>query len=187
MKNKNENTKMKNEKNEKFKSFTSKVIFLVLGVYLKTEHITYIINFFLDRSSGFLQLLNHQFYLWEILLYLTILFIVFAAIRMFKNKYSKKKKIEDPKFLNYLSDEFDSKTWKWNYTWNPSTQKYNVINLIPLCDKCNTATILDLEYYDKTATCPRCDYLMYIFKTPDIITAIIIDNIARKLYLEKIK
>ena len=178
---------MKKTNKEIFKSYTFPTILLILGVYLKTEHLTYTINFFSDRSSSFLQLLNHQFYLWEILLYLTILFIVFAAIRMFKNKYSKKKKIEDPKFLNYLSDEFDSKTWKWNYTWNPSTQKYNVINLIPLCDKCNTATILDLEYYDKTATCPRCDYLMYIFKTPDIITAIIIDNIARKLYLEKIK
>ena len=173
---------MKNEKKEKFKSLTSDVIFLVLGVYLKTEHFTYIINFFSDRSSGFLQLLNHQFYLWEILLYLTILFIVFAAIRMFKNKYSKKKKIEDPKFLSYLSDEFDSKTWKWNYNWNPSTQTYRVINLIPLCDKCNTATILDLEFYDKTATCPRCDYRMRIFKTPDIIAAIIRDNILRKLY-----
>ena len=47
---------MKNEKKEKFKSLTSDVIFLVLGVYLKTEHFTYIINFFSDRSSGFLQL-----------------------------------------------------------------------------------------------------------------------------------
>ena len=173
---------MKNEKKEKFKSLTSDVIFLVLGVYLKTEHFTYIINFFSDRSSGFLQLLNHQFYLWEILLYIIILFIIFGIKKAFTNKYSKKEKIEDPKFLSYLSDEFDSKTWKWNYNLNPSTQKYNVINPIPLCDKCNTATILDLEFYDKTATCPRCDYRMRIFKTPDIIAAIIRDNILRKLY-----
>ena len=173
---------MKKTNKEIFKSYTFPTILLILGVYLKTEHLTYTINFFSDRSSSFLQLLNHQFYLWEIILYLIILFIVFAAIRMFKNKYSKKKKIEAPKFLSYLSDEFDSKTWKWNYNLNPSTQKYNVINPIPLCDKCNTATILDLEFYDKTATCPRCDYRMRIFKTPDIIAAIIRDNILRKLY-----
>jgi hypothetical protein len=125
------------------------------------------------------NIFEFSFSVWQILAVLLVIYLV--------NKIRPKKKRESPKFLSYVSDEFDNKTWKWNWKWNPSTQKYNVINLIPLCNKCGTATILNSEYIDKYATCPRCDNFMNKLKAPDNIEAIIIDNIDRNLHLEKIK
>jgi hypothetical protein len=115
--------------------------------------------------------------IWQIILVLIIIYFI--------KKLKPKKEKEIPKFLKYVSDEFDEITWKWKWEWNPLTQQWNVQNLIPQCNKCGTSAILNESYVDKYATCPRCENFMNELKSTEKIEAIIIDNIDRELYLNK--
>ena len=115
--------------------------------------------------------------IWQILAVLLLFYLI--------KKLKPKKETDIPPFLKYVTDEFDEITWKWKWKWNPLTQQWNVQDLIPLCNKCGTSTLLNEEYADKYATCPRCENFMNKLKSTDKIEAIIIDNIDRKLYLNK--
>ncbi len=113
--------------------------------------------------------------IWQLLLALAIIYTLFK-IR------PKKKEKQSPDFLNYTTDNFDEIKWKWDWKWNSITRKWHVDNLVPLCTKCETATMLNEDYIDKYSTCPRCDNFMDKLKSSEKIEAIIIDNVHRNLY-----
>ena len=144
---------------ENFKSYIFPVILLFVGAYLKPEeHLTSITNFFSNSSNSFLQLFNHQFYLWEILLYLTILFIVFGAIRMFKNQYSKKeKKMRNAikKYGNEHSVSINGTSDKYVFKFNAviENEEYFLEKLRAYCNNCNTTPILMSKVYAGNFRC----------------------------------
>ena len=88
------------------------------------------------------------------------------------------------KWLGYTEDTIDGVIWSWNWQKKYGSGNYYITELVPLCE-CKTP--MKLYNGSSFAICPRCDKHISDFKSPDKIDAIIIDNIKRDLYLDKIE
>lgn len=171
---------MKKSKNSEYKialfSALAGVIFTAIYDLIKDKPIlSTLINVFKWIWN---KLFEIQIPLWIILL-LIILIILF---RKFKPK--KNNQISD--FRKYTKDEFDGILWKWRWERNYNN-KWSAQKITPVCDKCGTTTLLNEEYMDVYATCPRCNNILKNLKPTYKIEAIIIDNIDRNLHLNKIQ
>jgi hypothetical protein len=89
-----------------------------------------------------------------------------------------------PKFLSYKKDKIHSFYWKWEWQFNKNSLKWNVIEIKPLCPKCDTQMHYDYStFYDSyTVNCPRCQYQTNQMPNYNDIEVLIIDNIDRENY-----
>lgn len=126
------------------------------------------------------NIFEFQVSIWQILIALFIIILILFLIPDKKNP--------TPDFLDYTTDTFEDIIWRWKWQWISYRKEWNVKDLIPLCIKCGTATTLEetISSHDY-ANCPRCNQRMTRIKKKNKIEAIIIDNLDRKIHLEKIK
>lgn len=130
-----------------FKPYIFPIIILIIGAYLKTgENLNSITAYFLKSSNGFIRFFSHQFYLWEVILYLIIIFTVSKFYKLiYKSKSSKEKKMlkaikQYP--TSYIaqikgtSDEFIFK-----YSLSVENEKYQINDLRPYCSNCTDKSI----------------------------------------------
>jgi len=119
------------------------------------------------------------------LIYIIIGLILLVIIRTILNK---KGKTTLPDFIQYKKDFFEGIEWRWIWRWSNVTASWNIYDLKPCCnkDKCGTAMELT-SFSDRTyATCPRCDNHINKMKSDEKIRSVIVDNVKRDLYLNKI-
>lgn len=129
------------------------------------------------------NIFEFRFALWQIL----ALLIIYKIIRTLIKKTVKETQTENKnEWLNYTEDDIDGIKWKWFWQKN-ALGKWNIENLRPICNKCGTSMKLhEIGSYDY-ADCPRCEKSISEFKSPNKVEDIIIDNVHRNLYLDKIK
>lgn len=130
-----------------------------------------------------LNIFEHPFSVWQILVF----FIFLILLVRFIVRIQKPKQVEEnkPDWLNYTADEFGGSNFSWDWELN-YLEKYQVVNLLPICN-CGTSMRINLNFQvSDFAFCPRCDSRLHIRKSEADIEAIILDNIKRDLYKEKI-
>ena len=118
-----------------------------------------------------------KFSLWQIILFLLILFFVLLRISKVKNEKDSK-----PKFLDYTSDRIAGLHWSWRWILNSRQNAWVVDNLKPQCSTCETLMHYKYEGYGTyNARCPRCEQSYFDIKSHEDIEAIILDNCRKKI------
>ncbi|WP_276345634.1 hypothetical protein [Daejeonella sp. JGW-45] len=137
--------------------------------------------------SWIVWLLNYPIKTWYILVVVSVvvIIIVIAGVLMTDKKHS-------PDFIDYKIDKLKNWYWSWDYWYNSTQLKYNIINLMPYCGKCQ---MIMLERRDPvTYYCPKCEFQhdsgSYNFgpnkwEEKMDIEALILDNIDKKRYPRK--
>lgn len=167
-------------------------IYLAIG----TTITPFIISAFIDKAKdipitstfiGWMKwiwttIFEHQFKVWHILLAivsLILLLVVIAALQ------SKSGQTRSKSWLNYIKDEFGGTEYRWEWT-RPYGGKYHITNLRPICS-CGTSMRINTNFDQRDmAICPRCNNRISASKSADDIEAVIIDNLNRNLYIDKI-
>ncbi len=100
------------------------------------------------------DILNYKISLWIVLL----VTVVIKIARLINARWKKPilndvvvPESEDPPFINYRRDRLKSWTWSWDY--NIRGNNFEIINLIPICEKCNMKM---LNSANSLFTCPNC-------------------------------
>ena len=124
-----------------------------------------------------------EFKVWQIIVIILALLVLKKILNVTINQVNQDNSEVDSKWLNYTQDTIAGITWKWKWRKNYGNGLWNISDLVPLC-KCKTPMAI---YNGNTlAVCPRCEKSISGFKKPDKVEAIIIDNIERDIYLDKI-
>lgn len=128
------------------------------------------------------QIFEFEIRIWQILIIIIILVII--------NSFSKTNNTEKTttvNFTDYNRDTIHGTIWSWSWEHNIFENKWQVQNIIPICDKCGTRMKYEFNYgAELTAKCPRCDNRQTKLKDKEIIEALIIDNVHQNLHLDKI-
>ena len=119
--------------------------------------------------------------IWQVLIILLVFSIIYALMKA-------KRTEPTVKFTDYKRDTIHGTKWTWSWQHNFLESKWEVRNITPLCDNCNTRMKFESSYgVGQTAKCPRCNNRQTGLKDRETIEALIIDNIHQDLHLEKIK
>nr|WP_321230748.1 hypothetical protein [uncultured Psychroserpens sp.] len=130
-----------------FKPYIFPVIILIIGAYLKiADNLNAVTEYFLESSSNFIKFFSYQFYLWEVILYLIIIFLFSKIYKLVFKSKSKKEKLmlkAIKKYpLNYIatitgtSDKFSFK-----YSLSVENEVYKITDFRPYCPNCNDKPI----------------------------------------------
>ncbi|MBE7649090.1 hypothetical protein J2Q11_00130 [Tenacibaculum finnmarkense genomovar finnmarkense] len=135
---------------EIFKTYIFPIILLLIGAYIKAgENLKSITDYFSNSTSKLLNLLDYQFHLWQIIVFIVLFSILKVAIRkksINETKREKKmkksiKKIGD-EHLVYINNSTDSFLFKFNA--KVKNERYKILDLRPYC-KNNHELILMTE------------------------------------------
>lgn len=171
------------KKNEIILAFISaliSIIFTAIYDYIKEKPffstLSYIINWIWNTVFEF------ELNIWKIIL----IIIGFTIIKKII-KFLSKNDTSTNDWLNYTEDSIEGLKWRWKWRKNPLTHKWNVDDIRIVCSNCGTSMNMDynITYGDNFAECPRCDKKISRFKDIGKIEAIIIDNIDRGLYKDR--
>jgi hypothetical protein len=74
--------------NNIFKPYIFPVLLLIFGAYIKLgDNLKTVGEFFLNSKNSFIKFFSYQFFLWEIILYLIVIFILGKLYKLiFKSK-----------------------------------------------------------------------------------------------------
>ncbi|MEN2402597.1 hypothetical protein GKZ90_0022600 [Flavobacterium sp. MC2016-06] len=146
-----------------FKPYIFPIIILIIGAYLKTgENLNVITDYFLQSSNSFIKFFGRQFYLWEVIFYLIIIFIISKVYKLiFNSKSSMEKKMlkaikKYPLRYNVTitgtTDEFVFK-----YSLLVENEKYRINDLRPYCSNCSEKSIrmATFSYGDFKCNCGK--------------------------------
>lgn len=125
---------------------------------------------------------NHEIKVWHIIAFFVLLFVILYLLSLRKTKYPEV--ILKPDWINYKRDILKQWLWTWDYEKNPFTHKYEIVNLTPICQKCDIRMLGD-DYYNGYYRCPKCNYSLqsshyYKWEAKEDITALIIDKIEKE-------
>ena len=165
---------------------------------IKNKSISHTLFTAVTSSIKFLgNIFNKDLKLWVVIVFIIITLLIIKTLGLIKrNINSKIESNKDvPEFLKYNSDTFPGNlVWTWEYQYNSYTGQYSIINLNPLCMKCNTPLLLSNYMRRLEAHCPRCkaSYFSntfysqnnYSLDTHNEVRAIITDNIHRSIKRE---
>jgi len=89
-----------------------------------------------------------------------------------------------PEFLNYKQGILKSWKWSWSYNINSSAKTFEIVNLIPMCTKCDLKMLEDS--FGDVWVCPNCNHQKSSYINPEEqpvkIAALIQDRIEKKNY-----
>ena len=124
------------------------------------------------------DILNYQIAISNILIFLSVLFI----LNLLYFKIFRSVEVKKPHFFNYTSDHLKSFYWTWEWELNEITGNYTLTNLKAHCPKCNTGLIYNQSLYRSPEyQCPRCDFDTQVdYNFNKKVESIIIDNVNRK-------
>ncbi|MCR9172897.1 MAG: hypothetical protein NXI10_10410 [bacterium] len=154
---------MKNFIDNIFKPFIFPLILLILGALLNAgENLSSVTSFFAESSNKFLKFFDHQFYLWEIILYLSAILILSRVIRLIQGSRSSKEKLmlrtlermpnEKPITINGTNYRFVFK-----YKARVSNEEYIIDKLHPYCHNCQELPVrmTSVGYGDFRCNCGK--------------------------------
>lgn len=140
-----------------FKPYIFPIIILIIGAFLKTaDNLKSVTLFFKDSTSKFLNFFNSQFYLWEVILYLIVIYIIRFIYNFFFNKISKKERImlkaikKSPDFTLIQVDNHHK--FKVKFKASVKDENYKIV-MTPYCNNCSNDFIRMTEGYLADFTC----------------------------------
>lgn len=131
------------------------------------------------------KIFEFELKIWQIILIILGFTIIKRTIKFLsKNNISTN---DENDWLNYTEDSIEGLKWRWKWNRNPLNHKWNVNDIRIACNNCGTSMNMDydISYAENFAECPRCDRKINRFKDVDKIEAIIIDNVQRGLYKDR--
>lgn len=169
------------KKNEIILAFISGLISIMFTAIYDWAKEKPIFSTFIDIIKWIWKnLFEFELKIWQILL----LIFGFTMIKRITKILSKKNTPinNENDWLNYTEDFIEGLRWRWKWHRNPLNHNWNVNNISIACHNCGTSMNMDTSYVENFAECPRCDKTITGFKNIDKIEAIIIDNVQRGLY-----
>lgn len=145
-----------------FKPYIFPIIILIIGAFIRTsENLKSITIFFKNSTSKFLNIFNTQFYLWEVILYLIIIFILQFIYKIIFNKHTKKERRmlkaikNSPDFI--LIDVDGKSKYKIKFKASVNNEEYEIVNMIAYCNNCREDFLrMTKEYFgDFSCNCGR--------------------------------
>ena len=115
---------------------------------------------------------------WLIVAILAIALVIIIAIA-----YSDKPvgKSGLPAFTSYKKDRFLRWTWRWD--WALGKNGWDIINLTPFCNVCDTQLVNRSNYLEQIIVCPRCNKTIQDYAEGSIeIETLIRDNVRKEHY-----
>ncbi len=82
--------------------------------------------------------------------------LCYKLVEKFITKRSEKSDNSQPDWLNFTSHKFGNWTWSWAYEIHPSTKKYEITDLKPLCPNCSNE-LISLSDSFSASKCPACN------------------------------
>jgi hypothetical protein len=146
-----------------FKPYLFPVILLVVGAYIKTaENLDFITKYFSDTSNKFLNFFNHQFYLWELIFYIAIMFFLLRLYRFFFKRQTRRHKLMLKAIKNIGTEKpinITGTTDKFLFKFKPIVEEetYVISELHPYCQNCSNHPIRMTEqgYGDFRCNCGK--------------------------------
>lgn len=150
---------MKNFFDNVFKPYIFPILLLILGAYIKVgDNLKSIGDFFSNSTNSFIKFFSYQFYLWEVILYLVVIFILRRIYKLlFKSKSKKERKML--KAIKKVSENFpvtingtpDKYLFKFKAVVN--NEEYHIEKLTPYCMNCSDSPIRMTEKYPAGNRC----------------------------------
>lgn len=81
--------------------------------------------------------------------------LYFKLLEKFKIKNSNEFDNPEPDWLNFTTYKFGNWIWTWKYEIHPSSKKYEITDLNPLCPFCMNR-LISLSDSFSSSTCPLC-------------------------------
>jgi hypothetical protein len=136
-------------------------------------------------GKGILWFLTISVPLWILLLLFVI--TIFAKISLLKSdekpkKEPKENSKKEPNFLDYKEEVLNGIKYKWEWTFNPLIQKYEINRFFPFCLNCNYALLQRYHGFE----CPNCKKSFKVMEN-DEIYAHLQHNLATNKYVNKIQ
>ena len=130
-----------------FKPYIFPLIILIIGAYLKAgENLKSVSSFFSNSSNSFFKFLSRQFFLWEVILYLIVVFLFIRFYKLiFKHKSKKEKRMQ--KAIKKIPHEHNvsikQSTDKYLFKFEPKVinEKYFIDNFRPYCQNCSAVPL----------------------------------------------
>jgi hypothetical protein len=132
-------------------------------------------------GHGIVSSLNYQLKVWWIPAAIVCIILLLLVIAYFQRDTP-----EDnhqpikPPFADYVEDRFSKWTWRWD--WQLKNDGWDVINLTPYCEKCDTPIQEYGDFFSSDPMCPRCKvrtYPKYSEGTKET-KVLILDNVRKK-------
>ena len=145
-----------------FKPYIFPIIILILGAFIKTsQNLNDVTLFFKNSTSKFLNFFNSQFYLWEVIFYLIIIYIFRFLFKLIFRKHNKKERqmlkaiAKSPDFT--LIDVDNKHKYKIKFKAIVKNEEYEIENMVAYCNNCSGDFIRMTKKYfgDFTCNCGR--------------------------------
>lgn len=132
--------------------FITALLFFLLKLYLDLPSDKKAIFF---NFSWVGSILNSEIKLWKVLVIICFLVIMFFRKKI--KSESPNYNVHTPQKPNYRTDFFgqNNAKWAWDFEFDSDSNKFNVINIAPLCRVCSCSMELD-TYSFRSAVCPKC-------------------------------
>ena len=154
-----------------FSSFLTIVVDFVRGEKILSTFIT-IIHWVWNTILSFLS--------FELKVWWVLIGIVIIALGLFIYSGFLDQKSSPPLFTNYKQDTILGLKWKWEWIKNYSG-KYEISNLHPICEHCDTPLTGDTSYYGGLI-CLRCGFRKTSIPDIDNVKMLIADNVRRRYF-----
>jgi hypothetical protein len=155
---------MKKFFNNIFKPLIFPIITLFIGAYINTgENLEKISSFFLDSSNRLIGFFSNQLYLWEIILYLIIIYALIRAYRLIFQTKSKKEKrmIQATKEISHEHTAVmgeNAERYKFRFEPKVINERYVIQNMRVYCINCSETPLKMSRHavlYYKCGSCER--------------------------------
>lgn len=146
-----------------FKPYIFPIVILIIGVYLKTgENLKSVTSFFSNSTNSFIKFFSNQFYLWEVILYLLVVFLVLKTYRLIFKKKSKKERAMLHAIKKVPHDfpvTIIGTADKYIFKFDPIVEgdAYQIYNLRPYCLNCSPKPIrmTEVRFGDFRCNCGK--------------------------------
>lgn len=136
-----------------FKPYLFPLLLLIFGAYLKVgDNLKSVGEFFSNSTNSFIKFFSYQFYLWEVIFYLVVIFILRKIFKLIFQSKSKKerqmlkaiKKVpkDFPVKINGTTDEYVFK-----YKATVENEEYYFESIVPYCQNCSNSSIRMTKKY----------------------------------------
>jgi len=155
------------------------------AIYDHTKNIPILTEFILKPLSELWRylvfLITFKIEVWVIIVSCAI---IFGVVKILKTA---RQDAVNADFLTYKQDRLKKWLWSWEYKYDTVTKQYSIINLMPVCERCNL-TMRELSFANVIEyKCPKCDAKInnvfdgYIESKGDVQT-LITHNVHNDLY-----
>lgn len=150
---------MKNFIDNVFKPYIFPILLLIFGAYIKVgDNLKSVGEFFSNSTNSFIKFFSYQFYLWEVIFYLVVIFIL---RRLYKSIFQSRSKKERQmlKAIKRVSTDFPvtisgtPDKYLFKFKAIVKNEEFHIEKLIPYCTNCTEYAIRMTEKYPAGNRC----------------------------------